>query len=61
MKKLTQIFVISAAVSLAAMLYAAVLVDNKVIDLIWFQLFAVTGLITSVAGAFVGTCYDLSK
>ena len=61
MKKLTIGFVIASAVSLAAMLYAAVLVEHKVIDLIWFQLFGVTGLITAIAGVFTDTCYNLSK
>lgn len=54
MKQIFKILVLLSALTLASIIYCAVLVDYKVIDRLWFDLLLVTGLIVSSSGLIVG-------
>lgn len=54
MKQIFKILVLLSALTLASILYCAVLVDYKVIDRLWFDLSLVTGLLISSFSLIVG-------
>jgi len=54
MKQIFKGLVLLSALSLASILYCAVLVDYKVIDRLWFDLLLVTGLLVSSFSLFIG-------
>jgi len=54
MKQIFKLLVLLSALSLAGILYCAVLVDYKVIDRLWFDLTLVTGLVVSSFSLIVG-------
>ena len=54
MKQIFKMLVLLSALSLAGIMYCAVLVDYKVIDRLWFDLLLVTGLVVSSFSLIVG-------
>ena len=58
MKQIFKLLVLLSALSLAGIMYCAVLVDYKVIDRLWFDLLLVTGLLVSSFSLFIGFIVD---
>lgn len=52
--KAFKILVIAAGASLAAVLYAATLVDHDLIGRLWYDLALITGLVLACAAIIVG-------
>jgi len=52
--KAFKILVISAGASLAAVLYAAALLDHGLIGRIWYDLALITGLVLALAALILG-------
>jgi len=59
--KAFKILVISAGASLAALLYAAALVEHGLIDRLWYDLTIITGLVLACAALLVGLLLELGK
>jgi hypothetical protein len=58
MKQIFKMLVLLSALSLAGIMYCAVLVDYGVISRMWFDLLLVTGLVVSSFSLIVGLVTD---
>ena len=59
--KVFKALVIAAGASIAAVLYAAALVDHGLIGRIWYDLTIITGLVLACAALLVGLLLELGK
>lgn len=59
--KVFKTLVIAAGASLAAVLYAAALVDHGLIGRLWYDLVIITGLVLACAALLVGLLLELGQ
>lgn len=59
--KVFKALVIAAGASLAAVLYAAALVDHGLISRLWYDLALITGLVFACAALLIGLLLELGQ